>query len=121
MIQLQCLPPFFSRQKFKIRIQIIYGAKSQFEREQQSTPNTKQQNKQQQQATSKQQHAMCVAQPLPPLSLNRGATMTASLLDDIYRPSQEEKDSHYKPGSIKRVKLTNFLTYDAVEFFPGPR
>ncbi len=48
-------------------------------------------------------------------------TMTASLLDDIYRPSQEEKDSHYKPGSIKRVKLTNFLTYDAVEFFPGPR
>ena len=48
--------------------------------------------------------------------------MTASsVLDDIYRPSQEEKDSHYKPGSIKRVKLTNFLTYDAVEFFPGPR
>ena len=49
--------------------------------------------------------------------------MTASSLldDDIYRPSQEEKDSHYKPGSIKRVKLTNFLTYDAVEFFPGPR
>ncbi len=48
-------------------------------------------------------------------------TMTASVLDQIYRPSQEEKDSHYKPGSIKRVKLTNFLTYDAVEFFPGPR
>ncbi|KAL7538150.1 hypothetical protein ACHAXR_008319 [Thalassiosira sp. AJA248-18] len=41
--------------------------------------------------------------------------------EDIDRPSQEERDSHYKAGSIKRVKLTNFLTYDAVEFFPGPR
>ncbi len=40
---------------------------------------------------------------------------------DIDRPSQEERDSHYKPGSIKRVKLKNFLTYDAVEFYPGPR
>lgn len=40
---------------------------------------------------------------------------------DIDRPSQEERDGHYKPGSIKRVKLKNFLTYDAVEFFPGPR
>jgi hypothetical protein len=39
----------------------------------------------------------------------------------IHRPTQEEKDTYYKPGSIKRVKLTNFLTYDAVEFFPGPR
>ena len=39
----------------------------------------------------------------------------------IHRPSQDEKDTYYKPGSIKRVKLKNFLTYDAVEFFPGPR
>ena len=27
----------------------------------------------------------------------------------------------YRPGSIRRIKLTNFLTYDAVEFCPGPR
>jgi hypothetical protein len=40
---------------------------------------------------------------------------------DIDRPSVEERSQHYKPGSIKRVKLKNFLTYDAVEFFPGPR
>jgi hypothetical protein len=27
----------------------------------------------------------------------------------------------YKPGSITRVKLHNFLTYQDVEFKPGPR
>jgi len=53
-----------------------------------------------------------------PLQHNRSETMT---VDDIDRPSQEERDSHFKPGSIKRVKLKNFLTYDAVEFMPGPR
>lgn len=26
----------------------------------------------------------------------------------------------HKPGSIVRVKLTNFVTYTAAEFFPGP-
>lgn len=26
----------------------------------------------------------------------------------------------HQPGSIVRVKLTNFVTYTAVEFFPGP-
>lgn len=40
---------------------------------------------------------------------------------DIDRPTPEERDAEYKPGSIKRVKLNNFLTYDAVEFFPGAR
>ena len=27
---------------------------------------------------------------------------------------------NYRPGSIVRVKLANFVTYTAVEFFPGP-
>ena len=27
----------------------------------------------------------------------------------------------FKHGSIKRIKLTRFLTYSAVEFSPGPR
>jgi hypothetical protein len=27
----------------------------------------------------------------------------------------------HKPGSIKRVKMKNFLTYDSVEFTCGPR
>jgi hypothetical protein len=32
------------------------------------------------------------------------------------RPSAME----HQPGSIVRVKLDNFVTYDSVEFFPGP-
>jgi hypothetical protein len=28
--------------------------------------------------------------------------------------------SKYQPGAILRVKLTNFVTYSSVEFFPGP-
>lgn len=33
----------------------------------------------------------------------------------------EELVGTHKPGSISRIKLKNFLTYDFVEFFPGPR
>ena len=32
-----------------------------------------------------------------------------------------EKVGAYKPGSIQRIKLRNFLTYQDVEFKPGPR
>ena len=54
---------------------------------------------------------------------NKQQFTTMAVLEelDIDRPTPEERDSHYKPGSIKRVKLKNFLTYDAVEFTPGPR
>lgn len=34
---------------------------------------------------------------------------------------QLETVGDYKHGSIKRIKLTRFLTYAAVEFVPGPR
>ena len=27
----------------------------------------------------------------------------------------------YKPGAIKRIKVTNFVTYTSAEFFPGPK
>jgi hypothetical protein len=27
----------------------------------------------------------------------------------------------YKPGAIVRIKLTNFVTYNSAEFFPGPK
>lgn len=27
----------------------------------------------------------------------------------------------YKPGSIRRIKLKNFLTHSHVDFCPGPR
>lgn len=52
-----------------------------------------------------------------PASLSK----TTMAMLDIDRPTLEERDAHYKPGSIRRVKLNNFLTYDAVEFFPGAR
>jgi len=38
-----------------------------------------------------------------------------------FRPTEKEKTLCYKPGSIRRVKLKNFLTYSDVEFCPGPR
>jgi hypothetical protein len=33
----------------------------------------------------------------------------------------EERLLEYKPGSIRRIKLKNFLTYNDVEFRPGAR
>ena len=39
-------------------------------------------------------------------------------LSSISRQTQSEKDTHYKSGSIKRIKLKNFLTYDSVELMP---
>lgn len=40
-------------------------------------------------------------------------------LRTVSRDSTEEQV--YKPGSIRRVRLKNFLTYNNVEFQPGPR
>ena len=37
------------------------------------------------------------------------------------RPTADERAAAYKPGSIVRVRLKNFLTYADVEFKPGPR
>ena len=37
------------------------------------------------------------------------------------RPTEAERAATYKPGSIVRVRLKNFLTYASVEFRPGPR
>lgn len=37
------------------------------------------------------------------------------------RLSLPNRLSEYKPGSIRRVRLQNFLTYENVEFTPGPR
>ena len=33
---------------------------------------------------------------------------------------REAQDPRFKPGSIVRVKLQNFVTYTSAEFFPGP-
>jgi hypothetical protein len=35
--------------------------------------------------------------------------------------NNEEIIGDYRPGSIQRVKLQNFLTHSNVEFRPGPR
>jgi hypothetical protein len=55
------------------------------------------------------------------LALHARKPTTTTMTMDIHRPTPEERAAQYKPGSIKRVKLNNFLTYDAVEFFPGSR
>ena len=33
----------------------------------------------------------------------------------------DEVVGDYKPGSVTKIKLENFLTYGHVEFEPGPR
>lgn len=40
--------------------------------------------------------------------------------DDDDQASNGEGGSEFQPGSIRRVKLTNFVTYEKAEFFPGP-
>ncbi|WWD18357.1 hypothetical protein CI109_102807 [Kwoniella shandongensis] len=37
-----------------------------------------------------------------------------------FRPEYERGDDGYVAGSITRIKVTNFMTYDHVEFSPGP-
>ena len=44
---------------------------------------------------------------------------TTSILQKETLHSRGYRQS-YQPGSIVRVKLANFVTYTAVEFFPGP-
>ncbi|WWC62417.1 uncharacterized protein I303_105013 [Kwoniella dejecticola CBS 10117] len=37
-----------------------------------------------------------------------------------FRPEYERDNDGYVPGSVVRIKMTNFMTYDYVEFRPGP-
>lgn len=39
----------------------------------------------------------------------------------ISNNSDDDVIGDYRPGSIRRVKLQNFLTHGNVEFKPGPR
>lgn len=34
---------------------------------------------------------------------------------------ENQGGTEYKPGSIVRIKVTNFVTYTSAEFFPGPK
>ncbi|KAL6721930.1 Structural maintenance of chromosomes protein 5 [Lecanora helva] len=52
------------------------------------------------------------------LQTNGYHTQTNSLQKEALRSKRTRRK--HQPGSIVRVKLANFVTYTAVEFFPGP-
>ena len=39
---------------------------------------------------------------------------------DIYEDEQDYGDDEYKPGSIIRVHMKDFVTYTDATFYPGP-
>jgi hypothetical protein len=49
----------------------------------------------------------------PPINMVHGSSNTGNRNADAI--------GDYRPGSIRRVKLQNFLTHGNVEFKPGPR
>ena len=51
--------------------------------------------------------------------LTNGYHSQSSILQREALPAQSSR-KNYQPGSIVRVELKNFVTYTAVEFFPGP-
>lgn len=60
------------------------------------------------------------ASPLPneyPFT-NDPRSRSSMLQEETLHPREGRQS--YQPGSIVRVKLANFVTYTAVEFFPGP-
>ena len=52
------------------------------------------------------------------MSLPNGHNGTNGLQTENLRSQRSLRE--HQPGSIVRVKLENFVTYEAVEFFPGP-
>ncbi|KAI9808470.1 MAG: Structural maintenance of chromosomes protein 5 [Phylliscum demangeonii] len=60
--------------------------------------------------------------PTPESARSREKEATIDVVDDMDDIVAEASvTEHYQPGSIVRVKLQNFVTYTAAEFFPGPR
>ena len=57
--------------------------------------------------------------PFDELSTHGHLTPSNFLQRETLRAQTSKKGEH-QPGSIVRVKLENFVTYDAVEFSPGP-
>lgn len=53
-----------------------------------------------------------------PISHGYSGHSSSTLLQESLQARPSTKA--YQPGSIVRVKLVNFVTYDLVEFFPGP-
>lgn len=44
-----------------------------------------------------------------------------NIINNTQKMSTKEKDNKIKRGSIRRVRMRNFLTYDDCEVFPGPK
>ena len=57
--------------------------------------------------------------PMNGTSLPNGANHPSGRLQSESLRSRPTTKKH-QPGAIVRVKLANFVTYTAVEFFPGP-
>ena len=54
-----------------------------------------------------------------PAKRSRPSSSSQSLSDPV--PYMPEDLSAYVPGSVVRIRMKNFLTYDHCEVFPGPR
>ena len=54
------------------------------------------------------------------LPSNENSTHSSSTLLQAETLHSKPSIRKHQPGSIVRVKLTNFVTYTAVEFYPGP-
>jgi hypothetical protein len=54
---------------------------------------------------------------------NTDAAIGASAPESHTESGEEEEEDteQFRPGSIVRVKLTNFVTYTSAVFYPGPR
>ena len=63
-------------------------------------------------------NASCSTIPSPMLSKENSGNSSATLSGETLQPRGPVRK--HLPGSIVRVKLVNFVTYTAVEFFPGP-
>lgn len=51
---------------------------------------------------------------------NNGYARDSSPEDEDTNGSMPINESGYQPGSIVRVSLTNFVTYEKADFCPGP-
>lgn len=65
-----------------------------------------------------------VPEPSTQASANMNGTQTTQLQATQLNGSQSQGEPDadgYKPGSIMRIKVNDFVTYTSAEFFPGPK
>lgn len=54
------------------------------------------------------------------VTLQNGALGRSATFPNGEHDEDEYTEEPFQPGSLVRVKLTNFVTYTAAEFHPGP-